>query len=62
MKNAFLVYLIGHNRPMAELLAPKPQDIKPLYHRELEGMTAEPISLKQLQNTLGRLVGEIHTQ
>ena len=62
LKNAFLVYLIGHNRPMAELLAPQPQDIEPFYRRELEGMTAEPVSLKQLQNTLGRLVGEIHSR
>jgi predicted nucleotidyltransferase component of viral defense system len=62
LKNAFLVYLLGHNRPMAELLAPQPQDIEPLYHRELEDMTAEPVSLKQLQDTLGRLVGEIHSR
>ena len=47
---------------MAELLAPQPQDIEPLYHRELEDMTAEPVSLKQLQDTLGRLVGEIHSR
>ena len=26
LKNAFLVYLMGHNRPMAELLAPQAQD------------------------------------
>jgi hypothetical protein len=30
LKNAFLVYLMGHNRPMAELLAPQAQDIQPV--------------------------------
>lgn len=62
LKNAFIVYLIGHNRPIAELLAPQPQDIEPLYRAELENMTAEPVGLKQLQDTLGRLVGEIHSR
>jgi hypothetical protein len=47
---------------MAELLAPQPQDIEPLYRTELKDMTAEPVSLEQLQHTLGRLVGEIHSQ
>lgn len=44
MKNAFLVYLMGHNRPMAELLEPTPQEIGPLYRAEFEDMTYEPIS------------------
>ena len=37
LKNAFLVYLMSHNRPMAELLAPQAQDIEPLYRAEFEG-------------------------
>ena len=56
LKNAFLVYLMGHNRPMAELLAPQPQDMEPLYRAELEGMTYEPVSLEQLRETLPHLV------
>jgi len=44
MKNAFLVYLMGHNRPMAELLESTPQEIGPLYRAEFEDMTYEPIS------------------
>ena len=62
LKNAFLVYLIGHNRPMAELLAPQPQDIEALYRAEFKDMTAEPVSLKQLQDTLGMLVGKIYSR
>ena len=60
LKNAFMVYLMGHNRPMVELLAPQPQDIVPLYRKELEGMTYEPVGLEQLRETLPRLVREIH--
>ncbi len=60
LKNAFMVYLMGHNRPMVELLAPQPQDIVPLYRKELEGMTYEPVGLEQLRETLPRLVCEIH--
>lgn len=59
LKNAFLVYLMGHNRPMAELLAPQAQDIEPLYRAELAGMTYEPVGLGQLRETLPRLVGKI---
>jgi hypothetical protein len=60
LKNAFLVYLMSHNRPMSELLAPKPQNIERLYQAELEGMTFNPVELDQLQATLPRLVHEIH--
>jgi len=61
LKNAFLVYLMGHNRPMAELLAPRVQDIEPAFRSELEGMTYDPVGLQQLQETLPQLVHEIHT-
>ncbi len=60
MKTAFLVYLMSHNRPMAELLSPNPTDIEPLYHTEFEGMTYEPISIQDLRMTFEQLVREIH--
>ncbi len=60
LKNAFLVYLMGHNRPMAELLAPKPQDIAPLYRTEFEGLTYEPLDFGLLRETLPHLVDNIH--
>ncbi len=60
LKNAFLVYLMGHNRPMAELLAPQAQDMEPLYRAELEGMTYEPVQLEQLRETLQHWIREIH--
>ena len=60
MKNAFLVYLMGHNRPMAELLEPIPQEIGPLYRAEFEGMTYEPVSIERLEKTLKKVVRKIH--
>lgn len=35
---AFMVYLIGHNRPMSELLAPRQQPIADIYEAEFKGM------------------------
>lgn len=60
MKNAFLVYLMSHNRPMAELLEPTPQDISPLFRAEFEGMTYEPVCLEQLEKTFQKMVRKIH--
>jgi hypothetical protein len=60
MKNAFLVYLMGHNRPMSELLDPIPQEIGPLFRAEFEGMTYEPVSIDQLEKTFINMVRKIH--
>jgi predicted nucleotidyltransferase component of viral defense system len=60
LKIAFLVYLMAHNRPMAELLAPQAQDLGPLYRAELAGLTYEPVDIDQLRDTLPQLVREIH--
>lgn len=56
LKDTFLVYLLSHNRPMAELLNPRMQDIEPSYRREFEGMVLEPVSLDALIETRSRLV------
>jgi hypothetical protein len=60
LKNAFLVYLMSHNRPMAELLEPHLVDIEPLYRTEFDGMTFDPISLQDLEATLSQLIQEVH--
>lgn len=61
LKNAFLVYLMGHNRPMVELLSPQAQEMEALYHEELEGMSYESIDFEQIRQTLPRLVTQIHS-
>jgi predicted nucleotidyltransferase component of viral defense system len=60
IKNTFLVYLISHNRPMAELLAPTLQDISALYESEFKGMTYEDVSLEDLYTTRDMIVKLIH--
>ena len=60
LKNAFLVYLMGHSRPMSEMLAPRYQDISPMCKTEFQGMAFEPIQIEQLQETLPTLINQIH--
>ena len=56
----FLVYLIGHNRPIAELLAPRRRDIAGLYDGEFREMVREPVPLQTLLNARERLVAALH--
>ena len=60
VKNAFLVYLMGHNRPMAELLAPMPKSAPKVYQAEFEGMAFTHINLEQLEGVLPTLSARIH--
>ena len=56
----FLVYLVGHNRPIAELLAPRRRDIAGLYDGEFREMAREPVPLQTLLDARERLVAAIH--
>ena len=56
----FLVYLIGHNRPIAELLAPRRRDIADLYDGEFREMVREPVPLQTLLDARERLVAALH--
>jgi len=63
IRRAFVVYLAGHNRPMNELLAPRPKDVSELFHSHFRGMSREDVSLDSLlavQHDLPRkLVSEL---
>jgi hypothetical protein len=48
LRKAFLVYLVSHNRPMAEVLAPARLDISAEFRRGFEGMTETAVTLEQL--------------
>lgn len=61
MFNAFLFYLISHNRPMYEVLNPRMLDIEDIYHKDFVGMTKEPVALAQLTNTRERLIQSIYS-
>lgn len=58
----FLVYLISHGRPMAELLSPRWKDLQDIYAAEFSGMTREPIEVSLLENTRAELLTAMREQ
>ncbi len=56
---AFMVYLIGHNRPMAELLAPHRQDITRAFEFEFNNMTSEAVSVDELSTAREAVIAAI---
>lgn len=49
LRRAFLVYLISHNRPMAEVLEPTRKPLGDEFTRGFVGMTQEPVALADLE-------------
>ncbi|MDZ4138748.1 MAG: nucleotidyl transferase AbiEii/AbiGii toxin family protein [Erythrobacter sp.] len=49
LRRASLVYLISHNRPMAEVLAPTRKPLGDEFARGFVGMTQEPVALADLE-------------
>ena len=49
LRHAFLVYVISHNRPMAEVLAPTRKPLGDEFARGFAGMTQEPVALADLE-------------
>jgi hypothetical protein len=60
IKDAFIVYLVSHNRPMAELLAPKHKDLEPIYRTEFIGMATEEVSIESLVAARERMISTVH--
>jgi predicted nucleotidyltransferase component of viral defense system len=48
LRQAFLIYVVSHPRPMAEILAPSRKNIEDEYRRGFDGMTEIPASLDDL--------------
>jgi predicted nucleotidyltransferase component of viral defense system len=59
LRRAFIVYLLSHGRPMAEVLAPTRKPIEAEFLRGFEGMTAEPVALDVLVATREALIDAI---
>lgn len=62
LKNTFIVYLLSHPRPIAELLEPRFKEIEAMYEKEFMGMTIEPVALEILLRTRLDLIHMIHKQ
>jgi predicted nucleotidyltransferase component of viral defense system len=59
LRQAFIVYLLSHDRPMSEVLAPTRKDISAEFLRGFEGMTEEPVSHDELIAAREALIAEI---
>jgi len=60
LRKTFLVFLISHQRPMSELLAPHRKDITDIYISEFADMTEVNIPVKELEQTREDLVAVIN--
>jgi predicted nucleotidyltransferase component of viral defense system len=59
LRRAFVVYLISHNRPIAELVAPNEKSIAQEFAQGFEGMTALPVSIEDLMAARAALIASI---
>lgn len=62
LRKAFLVFLISHQRPMAELLAPNRKDIREVYNAEFRQMTEVDIAVEELEQTRERLIAIVNAE
>ncbi len=60
IRKAVLVYMMSHPRPISELIAPHFKDLSQIYANEFVGMTTEPVSLAQLEETRETLVRKLN--
>jgi predicted nucleotidyltransferase component of viral defense system len=61
IRRALIVYMISHNRPMAELLRPQLKDISGLYEGEFANMTEDEASLEELETARKSLIEIVNT-
>ncbi|MBB6325360.1 putative nucleotidyltransferase component of viral defense system [Algoriphagus iocasae] len=62
LRKTFLVFLISHQRPMAELLAPHRKDIREIYESDFAQMAEVDISVEVLERTREQLVTVINKE
>ena len=56
IRKSFIVHLVSHDRPMAELLDPNFADLKTAFTADFEGMTLVKVSPEELEEARARLV------
>lgn len=62
IRKAFLVYLISHNRPMAEILQPNRLPIETTFAGEFLGMSRLPVTCEELVAVRERLIDLLHQE
>ncbi len=60
LRKTFLIFLISHQRPMAELLAPNRKDISAIYETEFKQMAEVDVPLEQLEDARENLIQQIN--
>jgi hypothetical protein len=60
LRKTFLIFLISHQRPMAELLAPNRKDLSEIYVTEFMQMAQVEVPLEQLEEARENLIHQIH--
>ena len=63
LREAFIIYLLSHNRPMGEVLSGRVKDIAHEYSNGFDGMTDSPVSIEELvatqQSMIEILIGQM---
>jgi predicted nucleotidyltransferase component of viral defense system len=59
LRRAFIVYLLSHDRPMSEVLAPTRKDIAAEFESGFQGMTEQAVPLEELLDARERLIAEV---
>jgi predicted nucleotidyltransferase component of viral defense system len=59
LRQAFIVYLLSHRRPMSEVLAPTRKNISAEYASGFEGTTDKPVALDELLAARETLIADI---
>jgi hypothetical protein len=61
LRKTFLIFLISHQRPMVELLAPHRKDIRNVYRSEFVQMAQVDVPVEELERIRETLIETIHT-
>nr|WP_311970699.1 nucleotidyl transferase AbiEii/AbiGii toxin family protein [Bradyrhizobium diazoefficiens] len=59
LRQAFIVYLLSHDRPMSEVLAPTLKNIEPAFKLGFAGMTRDPVELADLLAARATLIKSV---
>ncbi|WP_338696311.1 MULTISPECIES: nucleotidyl transferase AbiEii/AbiGii toxin family protein [Bradyrhizobium] len=59
LREAFIIYLISHDRPISEVVVPRRKDIEHEFTHGFEGMSADEVSLDELLEARETLIAEI---
>ncbi len=59
LRTAFVVYLVSHGRPLAELLAPTRRELGDEFARGLAGMVETSVALEDLVRTREEMIAKV---